>query len=304
MWGHLSAALKYMQQFILSADVAEEHWRRIKCIYRLAQTFWTWDPHCPTRTVHRAALNVGFCAISSDSSAPVWSENSPPMTAAESGKQGECGSDAAGVLPGKAFEHQYKHWYQCLRLMPESEAPSVWDFIFVGEVVPQASSVWLGALACPALQSGSLTVFMELCFVVSVVSRSSPRPCKEPHRGAAQPHCAPTAIPELTHLSSSSMSELQIYVPGPDGTLGRLDVSLRGLFPGSKQLFLVLWYQFIIVKKNLFVISFLKVNVTWSRMDAGQIGSDSNFHVLLFKLCNSEHYGSIIKLPNNLFLLS
>lgn len=53
--------------------------------------------------------------------------------------------------------------------------------------------------------------------MASVVSHSSLRPCKEPHRGAAHPHCAATTIPELTHLSSSSTSELRIYVRDPTG---------------------------------------------------------------------------------------
>ncbi|TNN42992.1 hypothetical protein EYF80_046813 [Liparis tanakae] len=38
-----------------------------------------------------------------------------------------------------------------------------------------------------------------------------------------------TTIPDLTHVSSSGPSRLQIYVRGPDGTPGRLD----GLALGS-----------------------------------------------------------------------
>lgn len=107
--------------------------------------------------------------------------------------------------------HRHRPWYQCrrpvlgcvglgLRLCRRSYPTDL-----------QSLALWL------LLKSSSPTVFMELCFVVSVVSRSSPRPCKEPHHRAAQPHCAPTTIPELTHLSSSSMSELQIYVLDPTG---------------------------------------------------------------------------------------
>lgn len=117
------------------------------------------------------------------------------------------------------LEHRYKTLTSASQTNTavKRSAVSVWDFALVSEVIPQTSSPWLCVRAHPRLQSSSLTVFMELCFVVSVVSRLSLRPCKEAHRGAAQPHCAPTTIPELTHLSSSSMSELQIYVRDPAG---------------------------------------------------------------------------------------
>lgn len=145
-----------------------------------------------------------------------------------------------------------------LDIRVKSSAVSVWDFIFVSEVIPQTSSPWLCVLVHPLLKSSSSTVFMELCFVVSVVSLLSQRPCKESHHGAAQPHCAPTTIPELTHLSSSNMSELQIYVRNPTGHEEDCVCLTLGLFSGSKKVVLVLWYNLSLYRA--FVINLLKVN--------------------------------------------
>lgn len=91
---------------------------------------------------------------------------------------------------------------------------------------------------------------MKLCFVVRVVSHLSLRPCKESHHRAAQPHCAPTAIPELTHLSSSSLSVLQIYVRDPTGHQEDADATLFALLHSQATVGFV--FQFIIVKKLLF----------------------------------------------------
>lgn len=63
----------------------------------------------------------------------------------------------------------------------------------------------------------SLSVFMELCFVVGVVSDSSPRPRKEPRLGGPIGRSSPTAIPEPSHLWSGGVSEPQIYVRRPTG---------------------------------------------------------------------------------------
>lgn len=135
-----------------------------------------------------------------------------------------------------------------LDIRVKSSAVSVWDFIFVSEVIPQTSSPWLCVLVHPLLKSSSSTVFMELCFVVSVVSLLSQRPCKESHHGAAQPHCAPTTIPELTHLSSSNMSELQIYVRNPTGHEEDCVCLTLGLFSGSKKSCFSFVVQFIFIQ--------------------------------------------------------
>lgn len=72
----------------------------------------------------------------------------------------------------------------------------------------------------------SPTLFMELCVVVSVVSRLSPRPSKEPHHRAAQTRHDPTTTPERSHLLRSNMSELRIYVWHPAGRQEKADVLL------------------------------------------------------------------------------
>lgn len=239
-----------MQQYILFADVAGEHWRCFKCIYRLPRTFCTLYLYCPTCTVHSIKLSIkhlhvlgllwhvfslvnltisiSFIFNKLQHTLPVFCDNIPPMAVSEFGKQGEWGSNAVGVFSHEAFRTQL--WTSMQALISVTSSLSV--------KLSHRPPVLALCADRPLLKSSSLTVFMELCFVVSVVPRLSLRPCKEPRRRAAQPHCAPTTIPELTHLSNSSMSELQIYVL--DSTGHQEDwLSHFGfaVFSGSKQLF-------------------------------------------------------------------
>lgn len=64
----------------------------------------------------------------------------------------------------------------------DARAPSSFSHthILVSDVIHQ-----VGCARVYALKRGPLTVFMALCIVASVVSRSSLRPSKELHRGAA-----------------------------------------------------------------------------------------------------------------------
>lgn len=160
----------------------------------------------------------------------------------------------------------------------KSSAVSAWDFTVVKWSYPTDLQSLAQCAGCPLLKSSSLTVFMELCYFVSVLSYLSLRPCKEPHHSAARLHCVLTTIPELTHPSSSSMLELQIYVQ--DATGYQQDWMCHfGFAVFSKHLFLFVFF--------LLLLYNLKVKVTWIQTDLGETGSDSNFHASLFKICNS-----------------
>lgn len=71
------------------------------------------------------------------------------------------------------------------------------------------ASRWLRVLAQSLPKSGSLTVFMELCIVVSVVSHLSLRPCKDPHHRAAKPRCS-------VHKTRTHTSVEQQHVEAPN----------------------------------------------------------------------------------------
>lgn len=121
--------------------------------------------------------------------------------------------------------------------------------------------------SCPrrpsARASSSLTVFMELCSVVGVVPRFSPRPCKEPHRGAARPHRAPTTIPENPTCVEQQQQQEHVGAAdlcvGPNGTSERDGWSCWGFSVASN------WKQF--KGQMIMVTLLLKQNVSWLQSD-------------------------------------